>query len=112
MNVIVDFLDPPGSIGDGFRVNARIVTWQADKVLKAPARAPAQQESNLPPKCVNSIDRRRLSTARLGRNRGGGCKLRSRGLQREDASAGSQGHPRRQGRCSACGPQSNSTGTQ
>ena len=39
VNVIADFVDPPGPIGDGFRVTARIVTWQADKVLKVPASA-------------------------------------------------------------------------
>lgn len=39
VNVIADFVDPPGPIGDGFRVTARIVIWQADKVLKVPASA-------------------------------------------------------------------------
>lgn len=39
VNVIADFVDPPGPIGDGFRVTARIVTWQADSVLKVPASA-------------------------------------------------------------------------
>jgi len=38
-NVIADFVDPPGPIGDGFRVTARIVIWQADKVLKVPSSA-------------------------------------------------------------------------
>lgn len=39
VNVIADFVDPPGPMGDGFRVTARIVIWQADKVLKVPASA-------------------------------------------------------------------------
>ena len=39
VNVIADFVDPPGAIGDGFRVTARIVTWQAERVLKVPASA-------------------------------------------------------------------------
>ena len=45
VNVIADFVDPPGNIGnigaigDGFRISARIVIWQADKVLKVPASA-------------------------------------------------------------------------
>lgn len=38
-NVIVDFVDPPDGIGDGYRVTARIITWQADRVLKVPASA-------------------------------------------------------------------------
>lgn len=39
VNVIADFVDPPGPIGDGYRITARIVTWQADQVLKVPASA-------------------------------------------------------------------------
>ena len=39
VNVIADFVDPPGSLGDGFRVTARIVTWSAESVLKVPASA-------------------------------------------------------------------------
>jgi HlyD family secretion protein len=39
VNVIADFVDPPGPIGDGFRITARIVAWQADKVLKVPSSA-------------------------------------------------------------------------
>jgi len=38
-NVIVDFVDPPDGIGDGYRVTARIITWQADRVLNVPASA-------------------------------------------------------------------------
>ncbi|HEU4844057.1 MAG TPA: HlyD family efflux transporter periplasmic adaptor subunit [Burkholderiaceae bacterium] len=38
-NVIADFVDPPGPIGDGYRVIARIVTWQAAQVLKLPSSA-------------------------------------------------------------------------
>jgi HlyD family secretion protein len=38
-NVIADFVDPPGPIGDGYRVIARIVTWQAGQVLKLPSSA-------------------------------------------------------------------------
>lgn len=37
VNVIADFVDPPTAVGDGFRVMARIVTWQGDKVLKIPS---------------------------------------------------------------------------
>lgn len=39
VNVVVDFVDPPGPIGDGYRVTARIVTWQGERVLKVPASA-------------------------------------------------------------------------
>ena len=42
VNVIVDFVAPPekrGGLGDAFRVEARIVTWEADNVLKVAAGA-------------------------------------------------------------------------
>jgi HlyD family secretion protein len=42
VNVIVDLLDPPSqreSLGDGFRVEARIVVAQANDVLKTPTSA-------------------------------------------------------------------------
>jgi len=39
VNVIADFVDPPGALGDGFRITARIVIWSADSVLKVPTSA-------------------------------------------------------------------------
>jgi HlyD family secretion protein len=38
-NVVLDFLDPPGALGDGYRVIGRIVTWQSPSVLKVPVSA-------------------------------------------------------------------------
>ncbi len=38
-NVIADLIDPPPSLGDGYRVDARIIVWSADNVLKVPASA-------------------------------------------------------------------------
>jgi HlyD family secretion protein len=38
-NVILDFVDPPGSLGDGYRVNGQIVLWSAPRVPKAPISA-------------------------------------------------------------------------
>ncbi len=46
VNVIVDFIDPLAerpTLGDAYRVEARIVTWESDDVLKAPAGALFQQ---------------------------------------------------------------------
>ena len=43
VNVIVDFVDPPedrATLGDGFRVEARIVIDEAKDVLKVPTSAP------------------------------------------------------------------------
>ena len=39
VNVIADLLDESPGLGDGFRVEARIVTWQADQALQVPASA-------------------------------------------------------------------------
>jgi len=42
VNVIVELDDPPerrGSLGDAFRVEARIVIWEQDQVLKVPTSA-------------------------------------------------------------------------
>ena len=38
-NVIADFVDPPNGLGDGYRVDARIVIWESPSVLKVPASA-------------------------------------------------------------------------
>jgi HlyD family secretion protein len=39
VNVVIDFVDPPGSLGDGYRVEARIIVWQAENVVKLPTSA-------------------------------------------------------------------------
>lgn len=39
VNVISDFVDPPGPLGDGYRVETRTVIWSADKVLRIPQSA-------------------------------------------------------------------------
>jgi HlyD family secretion protein len=39
VNVVADFENSTGGLGDGYRVEARIVVWQADDVLKAPTSA-------------------------------------------------------------------------
>lgn len=36
VNVIADFVDSPGKLGDGYRVEANIVTWEGADVLKIP----------------------------------------------------------------------------
>ncbi len=38
-NVIADFIDSPDGLGDGYRLDARIVIWESPKALKAPASA-------------------------------------------------------------------------
>jgi HlyD family secretion protein len=39
VNVVMDPVDPLGPLGDGYRVEARIVIWSATDVLKVPASA-------------------------------------------------------------------------
>ncbi|HEX2530189.1 MAG TPA: hypothetical protein VHK70_01825 [Burkholderiaceae bacterium] len=36
VNVIADPIDPLGALGDGYRVEARIIVWAADQVTKVP----------------------------------------------------------------------------
>jgi len=38
-NVVADFVDAPGPLGDGYRVEARIIIWEAESVLKVPTSA-------------------------------------------------------------------------
>jgi HlyD family secretion protein len=52
-NVILDFVDPPGALGDGFRVTGRIIVWSAPEVLKAPLSALFRCGS---PWCVFVVD--------------------------------------------------------
>jgi HlyD family secretion protein len=39
LTVVIDPLDVPATLGDGYRLDASIVVWQADKVLAVPASA-------------------------------------------------------------------------
>lgn len=39
VNVVGDLVDPPGRLGDHYRVEARIVLWEGGDVLKVPAGA-------------------------------------------------------------------------
>lgn len=39
VNVIADFVDPPDGLGDGYRVETRVVTWENQDVLKIPGSA-------------------------------------------------------------------------
>lgn len=38
-NVIAEFIDSPDGLGDGYRVDTRIVIWESSSVLKVPASA-------------------------------------------------------------------------
>lgn len=57
VNVIADFTSPPeerATLGDGFRIEARIVLWESDSVLKIPAGALFQEAGDWSVYCVES----------------------------------------------------------
>lgn len=37
VNVVIEIADPPASLGDGFRVEARIIVWESPSVLTVPS---------------------------------------------------------------------------
>jgi HlyD family secretion protein len=39
VNVIADFVDPPGQLGDGYRVEAKIIIWHSESALTIPVSA-------------------------------------------------------------------------
>jgi len=39
VNVVADFVDPPGPLGDGFRVETQVILWEGEQVLKVPSSA-------------------------------------------------------------------------
>ena len=39
VNVIADFVDPPGPLGDAFRVDVKVVVWESPDVLRVPTSA-------------------------------------------------------------------------
>lgn len=39
VNVIADFVDTAATLGDGYRVEAKIILWSSDKVLRVPLSA-------------------------------------------------------------------------
>jgi HlyD family secretion protein len=44
VNVIADFVDSPEMLGDEFRVETSIVTWQGNDVLKMPGSAAFREQ--------------------------------------------------------------------
>jgi HlyD family secretion protein len=70
--VIADFIDPlekRARLGHGYRVEARIVVWEADNVLKVPAGALFHQGDSEAVFVVES-GRARLRPVRTGKNNG------------------------------------------
>lgn len=70
--VIADLTDPPktrASLGDGYRVEARIVRWSADNVLRVPAGALFQREGQWQTFAVEG-SRARVRPVTIGQSNG------------------------------------------
>jgi len=70
VNVILDFVDPPpkrARLGDAYRVEARIVVWSADDVLKVPAGALFRQGEDWAVFAVEN-GRAQLTRVQVGRS--------------------------------------------
>lgn len=65
VNVIADLADPPGAIGDRYRVEASLVLWQGEDVLKIPAGALFRNAAGWSV-FVTDGDRARLRDVRIG----------------------------------------------
>ena len=66
VNVIADFVGPHAELADAYRIEARVVIWQADNVLKAPASALFRSQDGWAAFVVDS-DRARLRQVDTGR---------------------------------------------
>lgn len=72
VNVVLDILTPPAerrSLGDNFRVDARIILWEADQILQVPSGALFRQGTNWAV-FVWSDGRARLRLPQVGRSSG------------------------------------------
>lgn len=72
VNVIVDFVTPPDqrrTLGDAYRVEARIVVWESDRVLKAPVGALFRHQGVWAVFAVRD-GRARLTTVQVGHSDG------------------------------------------
>ncbi len=72
VNVVADFLTPPDqrrSVGDNFRVEAKIIVWETDQALKVPAGALFRRGESWVA-FVLSGGRAHLRTVKVGRSSG------------------------------------------
>ena len=68
VDVIVDVPDAPASLGDAYRLDARIVVWAADAVLTVPASALVRDGAEWAVFLVSAgrAERRRVQVGRMG----------------------------------------------
>jgi HlyD family secretion protein len=85
VNVLADFVSPPaarGALGDQFRVEARIITWEDGDVLVVPSGALFQRDGRWWVFVVEG-GRARLRSVEIGRGNGARTEVR-RGLEAGD----------------------------
>lgn len=70
VRVLGSFASPPPGLGDGYRVDVRIVLWHGDSVLQVPSTAPFRRDGAWQV-FVLEDGRARLRTVQLGREGGG-----------------------------------------
>jgi HlyD family secretion protein len=79
VNVIIDFVDPPEKytrLGHAYRVEARIVVWSADDVVKVPAGALFRQGEDW---TVYAVEEGRVQLRRIEVGRSNGLETEIRG---------------------------------
>jgi HlyD family secretion protein len=79
VNVILDFADPAGAwraLGDAYRVEVRIVTWQADAVLKVPTSALFRENARWAVYLIQD-GRARLTSVEIGHQNGQEAEVRA-----------------------------------
>lgn len=77
VNVIVDFVDPEQAtraIGDGYRVEVRVVVWEEDKVLKVPTGTLFRRGDQWALFIVEN-GRARLRTIKIGQRNGAEAQI-------------------------------------
>jgi HlyD family secretion protein len=82
VDVLVDVVDPPPSLGDGYRMDAHIVVWEGEAVLSVPASALVRVGSGWGVYAVES-GRIQLRAVRIGQM--GGASVEVAGGLREGA---------------------------
>lgn len=82
VNVVIDLIeapDAPGVLGDGYRVEANVLVWEADDVLVAPSGALFRQADRWAVFAVED-DRAVIRPVEIGRRSGASAQIRE-GLQ-------------------------------
>ena len=74
VNVIVDLLDRPASLGDGFRVEIRATVWESNDVLAVPASTLFQRDGKWGVFVVED-ERARLRTVEIGHRAGASVEI-------------------------------------